>query len=160
MASPVSASGSRSWLMNTVALLGPLDSKVMLSRVLRMSQVRRIVNDRLIGRVRRRSVGSVGRVTGRTSERDRSSADETARVALTAAAIAMGAGVFGAIQPEINSELGSRLGSSLVAAFINFGVAFLVALLVLSRRPSTRRTSLACRRGRCRGGPSPPASAA
>ena len=51
----------------------------------------------------------------------------------------MGAGVFGAIQPEINSELGSRLGSSLVAAFINFGVAFLVALLVLSRRPSTRR---------------------
>ena len=50
----------------------------------------------------------------------------------------MGAGVFGAIQPEINSELGSRLGSSLVAAFINFGVAFLVALLVLPRRPSTR----------------------
>ena len=77
-------------------------------------------------------------MTGRTSERDRSSTDDSARVALTAAAIAMGAGVFGAIQPEINSELGSRLGSSLVAAFINFGVAFLVALLVLSRRPSTR----------------------
>ena len=78
-------------------------------------------------------------MTDRTAERDRSDADESAPVALRAGLIAMGAGVCGAIQPELNSELGSRLGSSLVAAFINFAVALLVALTVLSRRPATRR---------------------
>ncbi len=59
-------------------------------------------------------------------------------VTTTASAIAMGAGLCGAVQPEINSELGTRLGSSLVASCVNFSVALLVALLVLSRRRGTR----------------------
>ena len=53
--------------------------------------------------------------------------------------ISLGAGVFGAIQPDVNAALGERLGSSLLASLINFVVAFLVAATVVSRRPGTRR---------------------
>jgi transporter family-2 protein len=58
---------------------------------------------------------------------------------IRAIGIALGAGVFGAIQPDINAALGERLGSSLLAALVNFLVALLVATLVVSRRPGTRR---------------------
>jgi transporter family-2 protein len=54
-------------------------------------------------------------------------------------AIALGAGVFGAIQPEVNAELGDRVGSSLVASLVNFAVALAVVVLVVGLRPSTRR---------------------
>jgi bacterial/archaeal transporter family-2 protein len=73
------------------------------------------------------------------SDRGHTATGDASRIALTASAISMGAGVCGAIQPEINSQLGIRVGSSLVAAFVNFTVAFLVALAVMSRRPTTRR---------------------
>ena len=58
---------------------------------------------------------------------------------IRAIGIALGAGVFGAIQPDINAALGEHLGSSLLAALVNFLVALLVATLVVSRRPGTRR---------------------
>ena len=58
---------------------------------------------------------------------------------IRAVGISLGAGVFGAIQPEVNSALGDRLGSSLLASLINFLVALTVALAVVSRRPGTRR---------------------
>jgi transporter family-2 protein len=53
--------------------------------------------------------------------------------------ISLGAGVFGAIQPDLNSALGDRLDSSLLAALVNFLVALTVASAVVSRRPGTRR---------------------
>ena len=56
-----------------------------------------------------------------------------------AVATSVGAGVFGALQPEINAELGVRLDSTLLAALVNFGVALAAALVVVARRPATRR---------------------
>src|SRR5688572_10432328 len=53
--------------------------------------------------------------------------------------ISLGAGLFGALQPDVNGALGERLDSSLLAALVNFLVALLVASLVVSRRPGTRR---------------------
>jgi transporter family-2 protein len=58
---------------------------------------------------------------------------------IRAIGISLGAGVFGAVQPDINAALGQRLGSSLLAALVNFLVALLVATAVVSRRPGTRR---------------------
>jgi len=58
---------------------------------------------------------------------------------IRAIGISLGAGVCGAIQPDVNSALGERLNSSLLAALVNFLVALLVALAVVSRRPGTRR---------------------
>jgi len=58
---------------------------------------------------------------------------------IRAIAISLGAGLCGAVQPDVNSALGERLGSSLLAALVNFLVALLVALAVVSRRPGTRR---------------------
>ena len=56
-----------------------------------------------------------------------------------AVAISLGAGLCGALQPDLNSALGERLDSSLLAALVNFLVALLVTVLVVSRRPGTRR---------------------
>jgi transporter family-2 protein len=53
--------------------------------------------------------------------------------------VSVGAGLCGAVQPELNADLGAELDASLLAALVNFGVALLVAVLVVSRRPSTRR---------------------
>ena len=68
--------------------------------------------------------------------------DDTTGVARAApaVAIALGAGVLGAIQPEINAELGDRVGSAVLASLVNFAAAFSVAMLVLAMRPATRRT--------------------
>ena len=55
-------------------------------------------------------------------------------------AIALAAGVFGAIQPEVNAALGSRLDSALLASLVNFGVALVVVLVAVSLRPATRST--------------------
>lgn len=52
--------------------------------------------------------------------------------------ISLGAGLCGAIQPDLNAALGERLDSSLLAALVNFLVALTVALLVVSRRRGTR----------------------
>jgi bacterial/archaeal transporter family-2 protein len=62
-----------------------------------------------------------------------------------AIAAALGAGVFGAIQPKVNAVLGERLGSGLIATLVNFAVALACALVVLGFRPSTRRHLLAIR---------------
>ncbi len=59
--------------------------------------------------------------------------------AVRAVGISLGAGVCGALQPNINAELGERLGSSLLAALVNFCVALLVAAAVVARRRATRR---------------------
>src|SRR5215218_8348247 len=64
---------------------------------------------------------------------------DTAPRAASTVAIALGAGVFGAIQPEVNTELGQRVGSSLVASLVNFAVALAVVVVVVGLRPSTRR---------------------
>lgn len=53
-------------------------------------------------------------------------------------AIALGAGVIGAVQPKINAVLGARLDSSLLASLINFGAAFAGVLVMLTVRGSTR----------------------
>jgi transporter family-2 protein len=60
--------------------------------------------------------------------------------AATAVAVALGAGVCGAVQPKINAVLGARLDSALVASLVNFTVALLFVLLALALRPTTRRT--------------------
>src|SRR5215207_2018760 len=52
--------------------------------------------------------------------------------------ISLGAGVCGAIQPDLNAALGDRLDSSLLAALVNFLVALTIALAVVARRPGTR----------------------
>lgn len=54
-------------------------------------------------------------------------------------AVALGAGVSGAVQPEINAVLGDRLGSALVASLVNFLVALAVTGVVVALRPGTRR---------------------
>jgi bacterial/archaeal transporter family-2 protein len=57
-----------------------------------------------------------------------------------AVAVALGAGVLGAIQPKINAELSERVDSALLASVVNFGAAFAIVLVVLALRPSTRQT--------------------
>ena len=55
-------------------------------------------------------------------------------------ALAVLAGLFGAVQPRLNAELAQHLGNDVVAATINFTVALLVAAAVVLARPATRRT--------------------
>lgn len=55
-------------------------------------------------------------------------------------AIALAAGVVGAIQPKINAVLGQRLDSSLLASLVNFTAAFAGVLAMLAiRRPTRER---------------------
>jgi bacterial/archaeal transporter family-2 protein len=54
-------------------------------------------------------------------------------------AIALTAGVCGAVQPKINAILGERVGSTLVASLINFAAALIVVTVVLVLRPGTRQ---------------------
>ena len=54
-------------------------------------------------------------------------------------AIALAAGVIGAVQPKINAVLGERVASSVLAALVNFGAAFVGVVLLLALRPQTRR---------------------
>ena len=54
-------------------------------------------------------------------------------------AIALAAGVVGAVQPKINAVLGERVGSSVLAALVNFGAAFVGVTILLALRPQTRR---------------------
>jgi transporter family-2 protein len=56
-----------------------------------------------------------------------------------AVAASVGAGLCGAVQPEVNADLGVRLHSSVLATGVNFTVAMVVALAVVAARPSTRR---------------------
>ena len=56
-----------------------------------------------------------------------------------AVAVSVGAGLCGALQPDVNAALGERLGSGLLAALVNFLVALLVATIVVAGRPGTRR---------------------
>jgi transporter family-2 protein len=53
-------------------------------------------------------------------------------------AIALGAGVLGAVQPKINAVLGQRLDSSVLASLVNFSAAFVGVATVLTFRPQTR----------------------
>ena len=53
-------------------------------------------------------------------------------------AIALAAGVIGAIQPKINAVLGQRLDSSVVASLVNFAAAFVGIAAVLAVRRQTR----------------------
>lgn len=53
-------------------------------------------------------------------------------------AIAVVAGLLGAVQPRINAALGDRLGSALLASLVNFAAALVGVLLVLAVRPATR----------------------
>ena len=72
--------------------------------------------------------------------REASGAAETLAIA-----ISVGAGLFGALQPEINSELGDRVGSGLLAALVNFTAALVGALVMVALRPATRRNLAALR---------------
>jgi transporter family-2 protein len=56
-----------------------------------------------------------------------------------AVAVALTAGVCGAVQPKINAVLGDRVGSALVASLVNFAAALAVVVVVLVLRPGTRR---------------------
>ena len=56
-----------------------------------------------------------------------------------AVAIALAAGVCGAVQPKINAVLGTRVGSTLIASLVNFTAALAVIVAVLLLRPGTRR---------------------
>ena len=56
-----------------------------------------------------------------------------------AVAIALTAGVLGAVQPKINAVLGTRVGSTLLASLVNFTAALVVVAIVLAVRPGTRR---------------------
>ncbi|MDP1818585.1 MAG: DMT family transporter [Acidimicrobiales bacterium] len=56
-----------------------------------------------------------------------------------AIAISLGAGLLGAVQPDVNAALGERLDSSLLASLVNFLVALAVTSAVLSRRRGTRQ---------------------
>ena len=58
----------------------------------------------------------------------------------TAVAIAVGAGLCGAVQPKINAVLGDRVGSPIVASLVNFAVALVFVIVALSVRPATRAT--------------------
>jgi bacterial/archaeal transporter family-2 protein len=55
-----------------------------------------------------------------------------------AVAVALAAGVCGAIQPKINAVLGSRVGSTLIASLVNFAAALVVVAIALVLRPGTR----------------------
>jgi len=57
-----------------------------------------------------------------------------------AVAVALAAGVCGAVQPKINAVLGARVDSTLVAALVNFTGALTVVAIVLVLRPRTRGT--------------------
>lgn len=57
-----------------------------------------------------------------------------------ALAIALIAGVCGAIQPEVNAALADRAGSVILASLVNFTVAFSVVVVVVASRSQTRRT--------------------
>ena len=54
-------------------------------------------------------------------------------------AIALGAGVLGAVQPKINAVLGERLDSSVLASLVNFSTALVGVAVLLALRPQTRR---------------------
>ncbi|HEX6312864.1 MAG TPA: DMT family transporter [Acidimicrobiia bacterium] len=56
-----------------------------------------------------------------------------------AIAVALTAGVCGAVQPKINAVLGARVGSALLASLVNFAAALTVIAIVLVFRPGTRR---------------------
>jgi transporter family-2 protein len=56
-----------------------------------------------------------------------------------AVAVALTAGVCGAIQPKINAVLGDRVGSTLIASLVNFAAALGVVVVALALRPGTRR---------------------
>jgi bacterial/archaeal transporter family-2 protein len=56
-----------------------------------------------------------------------------------AVAVALIAGVCGAVQPKINAVLGDRVGSALIASLVNFAAALAVVTVVLLLRPRTRR---------------------
>jgi bacterial/archaeal transporter family-2 protein len=72
--------------------------------------------------------------------RIRSLKDQAAPAAVPpAVAVALTAGVCGAIQPKINAVLGTRVGSTLVASLVNFAAALVVVAIVLVLRPGTRR---------------------
>ncbi|MGH8984076.1 MAG: DMT family transporter [Acidimicrobiia bacterium] len=60
--------------------------------------------------------------------------------AAPAVAVALAAGVCGAVQPKINAVLGVRVGSALVASLVNFTAALTVVTIILSLRPGSRRT--------------------
>ncbi|MEY2474889.1 MAG: bacterial/archaeal transporter family-2 protein [Actinomycetota bacterium] len=77
-------------------------------------------------------------------ERGPSARDDAER-SLPSVAIALAAGVLGAIQPEINAELGERIGSAVLASLVNFCAAFAVVVVVIAMRPRTRRTLRALR---------------
>ena len=62
-----------------------------------------------------------------------------------AVAIAVAAGLCGAVQPKINAELGARVDSALLASLVNFAVALCCALVALALRPATRRTLVSLR---------------
>ena len=62
--------------------------------------------------------------------------------ATRAVAVAMAAGVCGAIQPKINAVLGARVGSALIASLVNFTAAFVLVVVAVSLRPATRRRLL------------------
>jgi bacterial/archaeal transporter family-2 protein len=57
-----------------------------------------------------------------------------------AVAVALVAGVCGAVQPKINAVLGDRVGSALIASLVNFAAALAVVMVVLVLRPRTRGT--------------------
>jgi transporter family-2 protein len=61
-------------------------------------------------------------------------------------AVALVAGVSGAIQPEVNTVLADRLGSALVASLVNFAVAMAVTAVVVAFRPRTARRLRSLRR--------------
>lgn len=66
--------------------------------------------------------------------------DQLARAgAPPAVAVALTAGVCGAVQPKINAVLGAHVGSALVAALVNFTGALTVVVVILVLRPGTRR---------------------
>ena len=68
--------------------------------------------------------------------------NDRARVAV---AVALAAGVCGAVQPKVNAVLGSRVGSALVASLVNFTVALALVIVAISLRPATRRRLAALR---------------
>lgn len=57
-----------------------------------------------------------------------------------AVAVALGAGVLGAIQPKINAELSERINSAVLASVVNFAAAFAAVVVMLALRSNTRRT--------------------
>jgi len=59
--------------------------------------------------------------------------------AAPAVAVALAAGVSGAIQPKVNAVLADRLGSALVASLVNFVIALVVTAVVIGFRRQTRR---------------------